>query len=139
MLPGNLLPQSSKSERVLDQALVTSPSYLVFYSFFDQTDSLEHVGDIVDSTLLHFKSLWRLIKVDLFGRWTLNNVNEALCKFSQAIVNPILLNGNNLIPVDVCVKNASSSLQNHTLRIRALVPRDDSRWQTSNGNDRSLP
>lgn len=57
MLTVKLLSQPSKPEGILDKALITFPFNLVFYSLFDEADALEHVGDIVNPTLLNVKSL----------------------------------------------------------------------------------
>ncbi len=136
---GKLLSQPSKSQRILDKALTSFPFNLVFCCLFNEADALKHVSYIINPTLLHIKSLLGVINIHFFCRWILDKVYEALGKLPQAIINFIFLDSNDLIPVDVGMKNASPSLQNHTLGIRALVPWNYSRRQATDGNNRGLP
>ena len=104
---------------MLNQTLITLPSDFVFNSLFDEADTLEDIRDVVDPPLLHLQGLGCLVQVDLLRGRVLDQVDEPLGKFTQAIIDSILLNSHDVVPSNVGVHDTSSSIQ--IVRVGALV------------------
>jgi hypothetical protein len=60
------------------QAVSTLPSDFVLYFLFDEADTFEDVGDVINSPLLDLKGLGSFVQVDLLGGRFLYQVDEPL-------------------------------------------------------------
>ena len=60
------------------QAVNTLPSDFVLYGLFDEADTFEDVGDVINSPLLDLKGLGSFVQVDLLGGRFLYQVDEPL-------------------------------------------------------------
>lgn len=58
--------------------LYSHPLHVVFRLLLNEVDAFQHVGDVVDSPLLHFQHLCRLVQIQDPVRGLAQELNELL-------------------------------------------------------------
>ena len=130
-----IILEAPKLERILNQALVAFPSYLVLDSLLNKADALKHVGNVIDSTFLHLEESWGIVEVNLLSWRILYKLYESFCKFTETVIDSILLYSYDMAAGKIGLKDCSASipLNLHALHIMIWIW-----WEASNRHIRGL-
>jgi hypothetical protein len=106
---------------MLYETLVSLPTNLILYRFFDKANSFKNIGNIINSPFLHFKHFRRIIQVDFLCRGTLYYFDESFCKLTQTIIDSIFLYSEDLVARYISMNYAARrSVRNRVCRLWVL-------------------